>query len=88
MGSWKYIGISSVDFKKSHIYEMVATSDFFSYMWTAFYVPGGGERRGKGEKKGREKRREERGKTHSNSNHDGHHRSRDRSSVQKNEEKE
>ena len=61
---------------------------FFSYMWTAFYVPGGGERRGKGEKKGREKRREERGKTHSNSNHDGHHRSRDRSSVQKNEEKE
>lgn len=24
MGSWKYIGISSVDFKKSHIYEMVA----------------------------------------------------------------
>jgi len=32
---------------------------FFSYMWTAFYVPGGGERRGKGEKKGREKRREE-----------------------------
>ena len=23
MGSWKYIGISSVDFKKSHIYEIM-----------------------------------------------------------------
>ena len=55
MGSWKYIGISSVDFKKSHIYEMVAEFGFFFIHVDGFLCAG---RRGE-EGKRREKRERE-----------------------------
>jgi len=62
VGSWKYIGISSVDFKKSHIYEMVAITRLFFHTCGRLFMcreegRGGEKERKKGERK--EGRKEE-----------------------------